>query len=523
MGADGPKLSPAPTVATMAGEMLRLLAREGSTEELAQLVEGARSALTGEAEAESVREMAELTTRVMIALEQRQRREAALTALFESATELAAVRDLDETLDAIVRRTRRLLHVDVAYLSLIASDADETGLRVTVGSVSSTFQRLRMHIGDSIGGLVVQSGMPVSTRNYFTETRINHKDAIDAAVAEEGLVSILGVPLLRQKRVIGVLYAGHRTERTFSADEIAVASWFAAHSAIACENARLFEQMHAALGEVSSANDQIRKQRDLVTAAAETHVRMTNLVVRGGDLTALGEAVSRALDGVALVIVDSNGATLATAGVGLSLPTDDALQKAIRRAQADGRAIRHERWYVASLSTPQHSYGAVIVEHHAELDELSLRVLEHACLVMALLLMIQTAVIETENRMHRDLVDDVLSTQLGDEVLLDRARRLDVDLDRPHVVVVATSERGQDISRIASMWASSHGQFLIGKHDGRMVLFIAGEEAGRTREPSLQSLGEWHARKSPQVQPDLRVVEQSSEQPFRRPWAVIRP
>jgi DNA-binding PucR family transcriptional regulator len=434
--------------------------------------------------------MADLATSVLTALEQRRRREVALTALFESAIDLAAVRDLDETLDAIVRRTRRLLHTDVAYLSLIIDGAEDTGMRVTVGSVSPAFRRLRMHIRDSIGGLVVESGMPVSTRNYFTETRIKHKDAIDAAVAEEGLVSIVGVPLLLGNDVIGVLYAGHRTERAFNADEIAVASSLGAHAAVACENARLFERMQAALAELRAANDLISKQSDLVTTAAETHVRLTKLVLRGGDLTALAETIARALDGASLAIVDRDRATLASAGDGLILPADDALQEAIRHAQGSGRAIRHERYYVASLSTPQHDYGAVVVEHNAELDELSLRVIEHASLVMALLLMIETVVTETENRMHRDLVDDVLSTQGGgDEVLCDRARRLDVDLDQPHVVVVATSESGEDVSQIASMWASSQSRCLVGKHDGRMVFFVASEEPGLTARAVAGELG----------------------------------
>ncbi len=156
------KPSPRSTVARLAREMLRLLAREGPAEELTQLVAGSRSALTGDADVESVREMADLASSVLTALDQRRRRQVALTALFESAIDLAAVRDLDEMLDAIVRRTRRVLHVDVAYLSLITDGGDDIGLRVTTGCVSPTFKRLRIRIEDCIGGLVTRSGMPVT-------------------------------------------------------------------------------------------------------------------------------------------------------------------------------------------------------------------------------------------------------------------------------------------------------------------------------------------------------------------------
>ncbi len=248
--------------------------------------------------------------------------------------------------------------------------------------------------------------------------------------------------------------------------------------------------MQGALADLTSANELIRKQSNLVTTAAETHVRLTQLVLDGGDLTALAETIAPALDGASLVIVDRDGAILATAGNGLSVAADAAIHDAIRHAQASGRAIRHGRWYVASLSTPQHDYGAVVVEHDAGLDELSLRVLEHASLVMALVLMINTVVTETENRMHRDLVDDVLSAQSGgNSRLRDRARTLDVDLDHPHVVVVATGEDGEDISHIASMWASSRSQCLVGKHDGRTVLFVTSEEAGLTARAVAMELG----------------------------------
>ena len=56
--------------------------------------------------------------RVRAELEGRRRREAELSALFETAHDLAGLRDLDAVLRAIVQRARSLLGTDVAYLSL---------------------------------------------------------------------------------------------------------------------------------------------------------------------------------------------------------------------------------------------------------------------------------------------------------------------------------------------------------------------------------------------------------------------
>ncbi|MGJ3558714.1 hypothetical protein ACR6C2_06170 [Streptomyces sp. INA 01156] len=59
-----------------------------------------------------------LALRVRSDLEGRRRREAELSALFETAHDLAGLRDLDAVLQAIVQRARSLLGTDVAYLSL---------------------------------------------------------------------------------------------------------------------------------------------------------------------------------------------------------------------------------------------------------------------------------------------------------------------------------------------------------------------------------------------------------------------
>ena len=69
-------------------------------------------------------ELAELERAKLLALEVREafaarrRREAELSALFDTANDLAALRDLDAVLTAIVRRARQLLGTDVSYLTL---------------------------------------------------------------------------------------------------------------------------------------------------------------------------------------------------------------------------------------------------------------------------------------------------------------------------------------------------------------------------------------------------------------------
>ena len=196
-------------------EVLSLLEREAPAADFEQPARAARAAglpasLLADLDAAKLAAL-----HVRAELEQRRRREAELAALFETASDLAALRDLDSVLRAIVRRARLLLGTDVAYMTLHDPAAKDTYMRITSGSVSAYFQQVHLGMGEGLGGLVAERAAPYATADYLTDERFLHTAPIDRAVREEGLVAILGVPLLLGKSVIGVLFAADRRTRTF--------------------------------------------------------------------------------------------------------------------------------------------------------------------------------------------------------------------------------------------------------------------------------------------------------------------
>ncbi|MGH3415717.1 MAG: GAF domain-containing protein, partial [Actinocrinis sp.] len=209
-----------------------------------------------------------LALRVRATLREQRRRETELAALFETASDLAGLRDLDAVLRAIVVRARKLLGTDVAYLSLNDTEVGDTYMRVTDGSVSAKFQQVRLGMGEGLGGLVAQTASPYVTADYFNDDQFHHTHSIDSAVDEEGLIAILGVPLLASGRVIGVLFASDRRVRPFSRDEIALLGSLATHAAIAIESANQLAETQAALDELASASRTIRAHSASVERAA---------------------------------------------------------------------------------------------------------------------------------------------------------------------------------------------------------------------------------------------------------------
>lgn len=292
--------------------LLELLAAGAPAEELGTVAaEARRNGATAEDLAE-VEQATEAALRVHSTLRQHRRREAELTALFDTAGDLAALRDLDAVLRSIVRRARMLLGTDTAYLTLPDEEAGDTFMRVTDGSVSELFQNLRLQLGEGLGGLVAQTARPYATPDYRTDDRFLHTGSIDAGVLDEGLVAILGVPLLLGSgsggQVIGALFAADRTPRTFAPDEVALLCSLADHAAIAIDTAKAMADARIALAELAEANAVIGEHSAAIQRAEESHDRLTDLVLRGGDVADVADAVAGLLKGD-VAVHDGSGLT----------------------------------------------------------------------------------------------------------------------------------------------------------------------------------------------------------------------
>ena len=84
-------------------------------------------------------------------------------------------------------------------------------------------------------------GKPVVIKNAATDDRVQYQEQ----KLEEGIVSILSVPIKTREKVIGVLRLYSGTPRDFSEDEIMLATALAYQGGLAIHNARLIEQVKA--------------------------------------------------------------------------------------------------------------------------------------------------------------------------------------------------------------------------------------------------------------------------------------
>ena len=372
------------------------------------------------ADPEATRRECDVALRLRDLVARQRAREAELSALYETAHDLTALRDVDAVLSAIVRRARQLLKADMTYLSLNDVDADSgegaSYMKVTDGALTAEFERLRLPLGTGLLGLVAQTGAPYFTADYQSDERFEHRGYIDEAVDGERIRAILGVPLLVEGRFIGALLATHRTVRPFPPEEVSLLTSFAAHAAVALENARLF-------ADLDDAARRIGEQAAAVDRAAAAHDRLTALVLRGSPLEEVVEVLGEVL-GHPVTVRDREGRRLAG-------PEPTSVAEEVPVVAGSER--------LGSLVLLADGAG------HGEraLDPAERRILERGAVVVALVLLFARSEEATEARLGGALLADLLRArpdrgELGR--LRARAVRQGAELDGPCVLAVAEVE-----------------------------------------------------------------------------------
>jgi GAF domain-containing protein/two-component sensor histidine kinase len=200
-------------------------------------------------------------------------------------TTLAAVRRLSgeavldrgqqKVLNSLVAQAVELLRADGGGFYL--ADLARSKLRSVVaqGNLSGSLGKT-LAFGEGAAGKVAESGEPLNIEDYssWPGRSSQFEDLTFRAVAS--------VPTLWQGNVTGVLHV-YRTHlpRPFTPDEVDLLVVFANQAAVGLENARLLEETHRRVRQVSLLNELTRaalSANDLQTMAQVLADRMTDLV-----------------------------------------------------------------------------------------------------------------------------------------------------------------------------------------------------------------------------------------------------
>src|SRR5215471_11282682 len=157
-----------------------------------------------------------------------------LTTLFALGREVTSVLDLEELLPKIPQLIARLTHFTAFGLYLLDDKRQELSIAYSVGYPEEVARTLRVSLGEGLVGAAAAEGQPLLVNDVHTDPR--YVEAVPGSNSE------LVVPLRRKGRVIGALNLLSDTAGQFTEADEAILRQFAAHVAVAIENARLFEQ-----------------------------------------------------------------------------------------------------------------------------------------------------------------------------------------------------------------------------------------------------------------------------------------
>jgi signal transduction histidine kinase len=171
---------------------------------------------------------------------------------------------LDELLQALLERTRVILEVDTCAILLLDDETNELVARAALGIEEEVEQGVRIPVGGGFAGRIAAEKRPVVLDD------VDHAHVLNPILLEKGIKSMLGVPLIVEGDVQGVLHVGSLVHRKFEEDEVELLQLVADRAALAIEHARLFEAERAARERI--------EQVQAVTDAALAHLEVDELL-----------------------------------------------------------------------------------------------------------------------------------------------------------------------------------------------------------------------------------------------------
>jgi signal transduction histidine kinase len=183
----------------------------------------------------------------------------------QSVTDAALAHlQLDQLLEALLDRTRQLLDVDTCAILLLDEETDELVARAALGIEEEVEAGVRIPVGRGFAGRIAAQKEPLVLDD------VDHGDVLNPILHEKGLKSMLGVPLIVEGDVLGVLHVGSLVFRDFQADEVELLQLVADRAALAIDHARLFEAERTARQRIENIQ--------LVTDAALAHLEVDDLL-----------------------------------------------------------------------------------------------------------------------------------------------------------------------------------------------------------------------------------------------------
>ena len=161
-----------------------------------------------------------------------------LEVLYQISRALVGKQDLDAILQQVVSMTADLVGSKICSLMLLNKKKDELVIKATQSLSMAYRDKPPIKVGQSVSGKVVEKKQAIQV----ADVTVNPIYSYPEIARQEGLKSLLSVPLLLSEKIIGVLNCYTAEEKTFSREDIQLVQTIANQTAMAVEHMRLVSE-----------------------------------------------------------------------------------------------------------------------------------------------------------------------------------------------------------------------------------------------------------------------------------------
>jgi len=160
-----------------------------------------------------------------------------LFALYDIAQTMSTTLNVEETLGLIASKTQRVVDYSTFIVFLIDRERNVIRTEFVRGMREQDLAGMTIPVGEGISGMVAANGIPIRSDDPGRDLEFARPGPSGGEMR-----SVLALPLLRERDIVGVITIYHTNAQAFTEDHLRLLAIVARQASMAIENAREFER-----------------------------------------------------------------------------------------------------------------------------------------------------------------------------------------------------------------------------------------------------------------------------------------